>query len=672
MTRFALIRKSCVFASVGLFSAFASAQSAPVPAGLKSQLVPLLSSDDIKVQCPAMLTNVREKMKALEKRQDLKDARGVFTEWNAISVTMEDVAGPIYLANSLSPNPQVRNAAEACIIEIGKIGTEMMQSLDLYALVKNAKAFDPIDQRLQKEFLMSFEDSGVTGTPEVRAKLKSIRERLSRLSLEFAKTVRENKEKLAFTEAEVKGLPAGVLARLKKDAEGRYLFGFASTEYIPFMEYADSDDARRRYQTAYVNRGSARNLEVLKEILALRDEAAKITGYKTFAHYQVRNRMAKTPDRIDSFLAEVRQTAEEIEKRELDEIRAYMKAQGAKADLVRWNVAYWQRRLEAERYQVDQEKLRAYFPTQAAVSWALDISSKLYGLKFTFIDAPVWHESVRAIAVQDAATGADVGLIYLDLFPREGKYGHAAAFGTRRPSTLLGRMPTSVLVANFNPTGLGHQELVTLMHEFGHIFHGVLSKTRYVMKGGTAVERDFVEVPSQMYEEWAREYETLSMLSSHCAPGCPKIDQDLMKRITAANNFGRGLRYARQALYARYDMRLHTDTTGAVDPMAVWAQMEGASALGHVQSTQFPGQFGHIAGGYAAGYYSYLWSEVLAFDMYSQFKGKMLSPEIGRRYREQVLSRGGEVDGDTMAKSFLGRAPTPDAFNRQLKMGVAR
>ncbi len=672
MMRFGLIRSTCVSALASLLTVSAVAQLAPVPAGLKGQVVPLLSPEDIKTQCPAMLAKVRQKVQALEKRQDLKDARAVFSEWNSISVTMEDLAGPIYLANSLSPNPQVRSAAEGCIIEIGKIGTEMMQSLALYALVKDATTADPIDERLKAEFLMSFEDSGVTGTAEVRAKLKSIRERLSKLSLEFAKMVRENKDKLAFAEAEVKGVPAGVLARLKKDAEGRYLFGFSSTEYIPFMEYADDDNARRRYQTAYVNRGSARNLEVLKEILALRDEAAKITGYKTFAHYQVRNRMAKTPDRINTFLADVRATAEEIEKRELDEIRAYMKSQGAKTDLVRWNVAYWQRRLEDARYQVDQEKLRAYFPTQAAVSWALDISSKLYGLKFTFIDAPVWHESVRAIAVQDASSGADVGLIYLDLFPREGKYGHAAAFGTRRPSTLLGRMPTSVLVANFNPTGLGHQELVTLMHEFGHIFHGVLSKTRYVMKGGTAVERDFVEVPSQMYEEWAREFETLSLLSSHCAPSCPKIDQDLMKRITAANNFGRGLRYARQALYARYDMRLHTATSGGVDPMSVWAEMEAATALGYVPQTQFPGQFGHIAGGYAAGYYSYLWSEVLAFDMFSQFKGKMLSPEIGRRYREQVLSRGGEVDGDTMAKSFLGRDPSPEAFNRHLKMGVAR
>ena len=326
----------------------------------------------------------------------------------------------------------------------------------------------------------------------------------------------------------------------------------------------------------------------------------------------------------------------------------------------RWDVAYWQQKLKKERYSLDQNELRKYFPTDASVAWALHISGVLYNVDFKPVEVPVWHGDVRYYDVYDRATNKRIAGIYLDLFPREGKYGHAAAWPLRGSSTLAGRTPYSVLVTNFDRVGLNADELETLVHEFGHVLHGVLSSTRYVSQAGTSVERDFVEAPSQMFEEWARRKESLALLSSFCKSACPGVDDALLKRMTAAHNFGRGIRYARQLLYASYDMNLHKSEAG--DPLAIWSAMEGATPLGHVPGTEFPGQFGHLMGGYAAGYYGYMWSEVLALDMLSPYGGKMMNPEIGQRYRKAVLARGSEMRASELVRTFLGREPNSKAF----------
>jgi thimet oligopeptidase len=267
---------------------------------------------------------------------------------------------------------------------------------------------------------------------------------------------------------------------------------------------------------------------------------------------------------------------------------------------------------------------------------------------------------VQYYDVFDTDSHKRIGGIYLDLFPRDGKYGHAAAFPIRGASMLAQRTPISVLVANFDRTGLSSDELETLVHEFGHVLHGVLSTTRYVAQAGTSVERDFVEAPSQMYEEWARRKESLSQVSSFCKTACPTVDDALVQRMTAAHNYGRGIRYARQLLYASYDMNLHKETAG--DPLAIWDKMESATPLGHVPDTEFPGQFGHLMGGYAAGYYGYMWSEVLALDMLSRYHGKLMNPETGRLYRKTILARGSELRGNELVRDFLGRKPNNKAF----------
>ncbi len=630
-------------------------------------LIPIAKAEEIAPFCERGLAGARTQAANMEKLPKARpgDAKKVFADWNNLQITLEDVQGPVEIWNNVSPDPTVRSNAEACLVEVSKFATDLYQSKKLYSRFKAVKPGDAVEKKLRQDVMEGFEDTGVSLPPEKRARMKAILEKMEVLSQEFARNIRDNNQKLSFTPDEVKGLPEDYLARAKRDEKGNYLLGFEYPDYNPFMEYADNSDARRRYQIAFANRGTPRNVPLLKQAMALRLEMAQLFGLKSYAHYVVRRRMALTPEAVNKFLDEVKGAVTELEKKELEELREF-KAQTlqqplAQTKMERWDVGYWQQKLKQARYNIDQNALRKYFPTDAAVPWALHVSSTLYGIEFKPVEGvPVWHDDVKYYDVFDTKSRERIGGIYLDLFPRDGKYGHAAAFPIRGVSTLAHRTPISVLVANFDRTGLNGDELETLVHEFGHVLHGVLSSTRYVTQSGTSVERDFVEAPSQMYEEWARRKESLTLLSSFCKTQCPAIDDALLQRMTAAHNYGRGIRYARQLLYASFDMNLHKEVAG--DPLAIWEKMEGATPLGHVAGTEFPGQFGHLMGGYAAGYYGYMWSEVLALDMLSRYNGTLMNPETGTLYRKAILARGSEMRGNDLVRSFLGRKPNSKAF----------
>jgi thimet oligopeptidase len=292
------------------------------------------------------------------------------------------------------------------------------------------------------------------------------------------------------------------------------------------------------------------------------------------------------------------------------------------------------------------------------VDYTLLVSQRLYGVKFRQAKVPVWHPDVRYYDVFDARTGAFVSGFYLDLYPREGKYNHAAAFGMRGASKLAKRTPVVALVANLDRNGLNQEELATLMHEFGHVLHGVLSTTDYVSQSGTGVKLDFAEAPSIMYEEWSRREQPLALLREVCAE-CPQLTHDEIERLQKARSYAQGIRYARQWLYSAFDMELSTNPR---PPLAVWKELEGASTLGYVEGTMFPASFSHIASNYAAGYYGYMWAQVLALDMLSAYKGNLMDPVVGRRYRDIILANGGQAEEIDLVRKFLGREPNSDAF----------
>jgi thimet oligopeptidase len=629
-------------------------------------LIPILKSEEITPRCEQGLADLRRRVNALDFTSPnvTQDDRELFRDWNALQVALEDLQGPVGLLNNVSPDQNVRKNTEPCQVSITQFSTELFQNGALYKKFKGASPIDNVEKKLKQDILDSFDDTGVSLPPEKQVRMKEILAKLTQLKQEFARNIRDNNQKLTFTAEEAKGLPEDFLAKAKRDDKGNLLLGFEYTEYLPFMQYADSSDARKRYQFAFTNRGTPKNLQLMKEAITLRHEMAGLFGFPSYADFALRRHMAAKPDAVNKFLAEVQKTVTELEKSELEEMRAFKaKTLGAKLEdtkIERWDVAYWQQKMKQAIYNVDQNELRKYFPTPASVQWAMAMSGILYGVQFKPAEAPVWHEDVQYFDVYDNKTLKRIGGIYLDIFPRVGKYGHAAAFGVRGSSTMAQRTPISVLVANFNREGLDANEIETLLHEFGHVLHGVLSKTRFVDHAGTSVERDFVEAPSQMYEEWARNKETLALLPQYCTTPCPTVDNDLLLRLKAAHNFGRGSRYARQHLYASYDMALHQGS--ANEPLSVWQKMEGATLLGYVSGTEFPGQFSHLMGGYAAGYYGYMWSEVLALDMLSRYDGKLMNTDIGQKYRQTILERGSELRGSELVRGFLGREPSSKAF----------
>ncbi|MGN5765497.1 M3 family metallopeptidase [Acinetobacter calcoaceticus] len=633
--------------------------------------LPILKTAASAQWCDANLEKLQQRIAQLEKQtvKQHSDAAPVLAEWDQLMASFEDFAGPISLYSNVDPDAKLRKAAEDCEVKLNQLQTEIYQNPKLYQRIKNTTAADAIDRKYRQDILDAFEDTGVQLAPEKRARVKTIFDELTKLSQEFSRNIRDNPEKLEFTPAELKGLPDSYIAGLKKNDKGNYLLGFEYPEYQPFMELADSDAARKRYQTAFTRRGTEKNLVLLKQIIDLRYELAQLFGQASYADLALKKRMAKTPKTVNSFLTDVHKVVAPLEQKEVEELRAF-KAKTLnialdKADINRWNVGYWSEKLRKAKYQIDQEKLRDYFPTLAAQKWLFAISSDLYGIEFKPAKVDTWQDEVEYYDVTDKKTGEVLGGLYMDKFPREGKYGHAAVWGVYGGSTLSKRKPISVLVTNFNRKGLNSDELETFVHEFGHALHGILSKTRYSGQSGTSVERDFVEAPSQMYEEWARRKETLAKVADYCDPACPRVDDALIARLKSVHNYGRGMRYARQTLYAQYDMALHGADALKVQPMDVWKKMESATALGYVPTTEFPGQFGHLMG-YQAGYYGYMWSEVLALDMLSAFGDNLNNPVVGQRYRQTILSQGSQKDAAQLVKDFLGREPDNKAFFNEI------
>ncbi len=638
-------------------------ESTPVSVDERITL-PILDAVTLLKSCSQVLREAREHVAAMEKVPlDAVTVENILDQWDSNTIELENVVGVVAILNNVHPDRRVREAADRCTLDISSFETELYQNEKLYERVLAVKPETAAQSQFRKDLLEAFEDSGVALPPGKRNRYKEISDRITELNQEFGRNVRDNPERLTFSPAEYDGLPQSWIDRVSKDERGNVHVGFDSPDYIPFMNSSHSEAARERYYVAFQRRGTPRNIEILDEIVTLRREIASLYGEPSYAHYVTKRRMVENPETVHRFLEEVKAIVIEAEKRDLEELRllkAEMTGQPpGKVVLHRWDVNYFRERLRERRFRIDQEALRSYFPTRPATEWLLDVSEQLYGVRFERVAVPVWHEDVVYFDVHDEESGRFMGGMYLDLFPREGKFKHAAAWPVRGASRRTGRTPISVLVTNFNRDGLTHDELETFFHEIGHVLHGVFSETEYTAHSGTSVQRDFVEAPSQMYEEWARRLESLRRIAKRC-PDCPLMDQELVDRLNEARRFGQGIDYARQHLYAAFDMALAGPESGSV--LDLWMAMEGDTPLGHVPGTEFPGSFGHITGGYAAGYYGYMWSKVLALDMLSEFGDNVMNPEAGRKFRRMILSRGGEAPARQLVEKFLGRPVSSKAF----------
>ncbi len=605
-----------------------------------------------------------EKIKTLPMQQ--VNVRSVLGAWNQLDIIQQDIGGPIGLLLETSPDPEVRKAAEACDLLLSALPNEYLQSEALFARVKAVKTKDPVDAMARQSILDDFEERGVSLPADKRERAKVIFERLDKLAQDFQRNTRDVNTKLAFSEAALQGVLPAALAKRTKDAQGNYIFGLDYPEYDAIMNNAEPEATRREFWSAFQRRGGQPNMDLLKEAVQLRLELAQLMGFSNYADWSLKRKMAGNAAEVNRFLNEVQARVETLERKELDELRQEKVRFTGAADAVlkRWDVSFYQQRLKKARYSVDQAEVRGQFPTEPTIAWMMQVTSKLYGVQFRPNKSlPVWQADVRGYDVFDSSTGKYLSSFYLDLFPREGKFKHAAAFPVQGVSQAANRTPISVLVTNFNREGFDQRELETLFHEFGHVMHGVLSRTRYVLNAGTGVKRDFVEAPSQMYEDWSRRPESLKLFAALC-PTCKPINPALIERMNASRAFGQGIQYARQRLYAAYDMSLHTPVV--VDPMRAWTDLEGKTPLGYEAGTMVPAAFGHVMGGYQAGYYGYMWSQVLALDMRSAFGDNVMDTKVGARYRHLILESGGQRPPSELVEAFLGRKPSADAFFREI------
>lgn len=604
-----------------------------------------------------------------------------------------DIVSSIFFnLNAAETNDDIQKLAREISPILTAYSNDILLDQELFALVdevyqqKAVLDLDEEQETLLDKTYKSFVRNGANLSEEDKQKLREIDKELSQKSLVFGENVlaETNKYELVVeNEEDLSGLPEGIKEAAAQTAadkgkEGKWVFTLAFPSYVPFMTYADNRALRQELFMAY-NTKSCKgdeldNQQIVKEILDLKNQRANLLGYPRYADFVLEERMAKSAPEVQKFLGDLLEKARPKAQEELEELTAFAQQQGGPEVLQKWDFGYYSEKLKKAKFEVDDELTKPYFELENTIQGVFKTAAKLYDLEFIKNEAiPVYHEEVVAYEVKDANSGKHLAVFYADFFPRAGKRNGAWMTVYRGQSKIDGedKRPHISIVCNFSrptkstPSLLTFNEVTTLFHEFGHALHGMLANGTYSSLSGANVYWDFVELPSQIFENWCYEKECLDLFASHYKTG-EKIPEALVQRIRKAANFHQGYQTLRQVSFGLLDMAYYSADPAEVGSLFAFEKnaMKATELLPSVEGIMMSTSFSHIfQGGYAAGYYSYKWAEVLDADAFELFlENGIFDPVTATSFKDNVLSAGGRVHPSVLYERFRGRAPKPDAL----------
>jgi thimet oligopeptidase len=581
----------------------------------------------------------------------------------------------------LSPDKAVRDSSTSCNQLVSNFAVELQADPRIYAAAVRAsrEPLAPVDRALATRYVENGRHGGAALDSATRVRTTAMLQRINDLSRDFSLALSSDSTRIALSDSEVAQLPPQLKALVEQRGAEHLLRVDASTRE-QFMRNHPSSDARRRFYIAFQRRGGEANLDRLRHAVAIRDSLAHLFGFPSWAAYQLDVKVAKTPRRAIDFIKHIDDGLLTKARRELDELAPIAEQDRLGHPVAVWDLAFYSDKLRRARYAVDPNEVRQYFPVEHVVSAVLDIYQQLFGISLSEVKpADAWAPAIREFAVRDAATRRLMGTAYLDLFPRPDKFGHFAAFpitlSWRRPDGSR-ELPSVAIVGNWptpggkEPSLLSHSDVLTFFHEFGHAVAALADRSPYVTVGTGALRQDFGEAPSQMLENWMWEPSVLARVSRHYATGKPLPDS-LIRRMLALKHFRDGFNGTSQAFYSAYDLALHTSGS-SVDPLPLWNRLaRELTPLPDPEGSLGPASFGHLMGGYDAGYYGYLWSKVYAQDLYTRFAREgALNPRTGHAYRQTILAPGATEEPDALLQKFLGRPLSYDAFFAEMGIGA--
>lgn len=657
------------------------------------------------------ITEAKAEIDAIVNNPDAPTFENTIAALDEAGGRLNDAAGIFYNLMEADTNDQMQDIAEKVSPMMTEYSMYVSLNEPLFARVKavheSAGGLEPDQARLLEKTWKSFVRSGANLGAEDKETYSKLSEQLSLLTLQYGKNVlaATNAFTLNLTdEADLEGLPdfvreAAVETARSKEMEG-WAFDLSAPSYGAFMKYSTRRDLRQKMWMAYNTRaaeGENSNIELCRQIAESRLKIANILGYETYADYALEDRMAKNPQTVNEFIQKLLEPSLPAAKAEVKELYEYARANGFEdSEIQPWDFGFWSEKLKDARYSINDEQLKPYFRLESCIDAAFGLAGKLYGLTFEERkDIPVYHPDVNVYDVKDA-DGVHKALFYADFFPRASKRGGAWMTEFRGQSIVNGveKRPFISLVTNFTkptagkPALLTHDELTTLLHEFGHSLHGILAEGRYSSLTGTNVSRDFVELPSQIMENWAFEPEFLDTFARHFETG-EALPDTLINKIVEAKNYNAAYAQVRQLQFGILDMAWHTlkggSESGHFDRLSDLktmqelgtiafekAALKSSNVIPSIPEACISTSFSHIfSGGYSAGYYSYKWSEVLEADAFSLFKEKgIFSTEVSHSFRDNILSKGCSEDEDVLYRRFRGHDPEPEALLE--KLGIVR